>query len=343
MTNLIPNKPRYWLACHPDLSKPIGGVKQIHRLGEALNICEREATIIQGDHDFHPGWFKSSVKTTSLFEWSKRKDLSESSDIVILPETYLPNYINYPHKLPTIIFNQNGYYSFGLEKTTEAKKSPTEIIKLYENKRIIHVLCVSTHDRELLINGLGLKQDNVSLLINAIETNVFRPDRKKIKQIAFMPRKNPNDSLIVKSLINNQRQLSSWRMVPIDKFTQGQVANILQESLVFMSFGFPEGFGLPLAEAAACGCALIGYSGLGGREIIRLAEAKNTGWEVEFGDWNAFLSGLLSLEKMIHNNHNELQKSLMNVANTVRTSYSYQAMINSIRQALPRWESKLIK
>ena len=56
-----------------------------------------------------------------------------------------------------------------------------------------------------------------------------------------------------------------------------------------LAFGHPEGFGLPLAEAAACGCALIGYTGLGGREIFELGEPYNSVWIIEYGDWNQFI------------------------------------------------------
>ena len=52
----------YWLALHPDIQKPIGGAKQIHRLAEAITNNGRCATIIQSNPDFHPGWFNSDVQ-----------------------------------------------------------------------------------------------------------------------------------------------------------------------------------------------------------------------------------------------------------------------------------------
>ena len=82
---------RYWLALHPDVARPIGGVKQMHRLAEALARCGREATIIQESADFHPGWFSSQVETISLKNWVRRKDLSPASDLVVLPETFVLN------------------------------------------------------------------------------------------------------------------------------------------------------------------------------------------------------------------------------------------------------------
>ena len=53
---------RYWHS-HPDLKKPIGGVKQIHRLAESLLKIHHDAYIVQDDASFHPSWFRSEVKT----------------------------------------------------------------------------------------------------------------------------------------------------------------------------------------------------------------------------------------------------------------------------------------
>ena len=38
---------RYWLSLHPDIKRPIGGVKQMHRLAEAIQCCGHEAFLIQ--------------------------------------------------------------------------------------------------------------------------------------------------------------------------------------------------------------------------------------------------------------------------------------------------------
>ena len=59
--------------------------------------------------------------------------------------------------------------------------------------------------------------------------------------------------------------------------SEAAVADILRESQVFLSFGHPEGFGLPPAEALACGCLVIGYHGGGGREYFGPAGAYPAG------------------------------------------------------------------
>ena len=94
--------PRYWLALYPDVSRPIGGAKQVHRLAEALSACGRDATLIQQNADFHPGWFSSVVSTISLSDWRQRKDLSPKRDVLILPETFLPDLLRDAPDLPRI-------------------------------------------------------------------------------------------------------------------------------------------------------------------------------------------------------------------------------------------------
>ena len=66
-----------------------------------------------------------------------------------------------------------------------------------------------------------------------------------------------------------------------------EVASALQEALLFLSCGHPEGFGLPLAEAIACGCMVVGYHGLAGRDFA-LPHMK----VVEFGDLLGLLKGV---------------------------------------------------
>ena len=107
---------RYWLALHPDIRKPIGGAKQMHRFAEALMKCGRQATLIQGQADFHPGWFESQVNTIALAEWRQRVDLDQLNDVVVLPETFLPALPRFGKGLPKLIFIQNGAYCFGIHE-----------------------------------------------------------------------------------------------------------------------------------------------------------------------------------------------------------------------------------
>ena len=336
-----PSSRRYWLALHPDIRKPIGGAKQMHRLAEALTACGRQATVIQQQAAFHPGWFHSQVATIALADWHQRTDLSPRRDVVVLPETFLPALPRYAPALPKLLFNQNGAYSFGLQAGDGFPSDPAQVLQLYRHPDLAHVLCISRHDQQLLQQGFGLGPERVSRLVNAIETDAFRPAGPKGRQLAYMPRKNGRDAAIVAALLAQQPWFAGWRLQPIHGLPQAKVAKLLQRSLGFLAFGHPEGFGLPLAEAAACGCALIGYSGLGGRELLQLATEAGAGWEVAYGDWQGFVAGTQALLQRFERQPQALAQGLQSLSQRVRATYAPEAMLQSVAQALPRWEAQL--
>jgi len=101
-----------------------------------------------------------------------------------------------------------------------------------------------------------------------IDDNYFHYSHEKKKQIAYMPRRLQGDSQALINLLNLRDNLQGFSFVPIDHKTLPETAEIMKESLVFLSFSHREGFGLPPAEAMACGCILIGYSGNGGEEFF---------------------------------------------------------------------------
>ena len=331
------NTKRYWLALYPDLDRPIGGVKQMHRFAECLMRCGRQATIIQESADFHPGWFSSLVNTISLEQWVGLRDLSPERDLVVLPETFVHVFDKYAPSLPKLIFNQNGAYSFGLGQSS-LWPDPVSVLSLYKNFNLLHVLCVSEHDEKLLSEGFGLGSSRVSRLTNPIETSVFRPGRVKRRQIAYMPRKNIHDADVVSALLQAQPWWPGWVLRPINNCSQEEVALILQESLVFMAFGHPEGFGLPIAESLACGCAVLGYSGLGGRELMALGAEHGVALEVAYGDWQGFVEGVYALGLSLEKHPHQLKEALLRCSKAVRRRYSAQAFQDSVDAALVCWE-----
>ena len=336
--------PRYWLAVHPDLISPIGGVKQLHRLAEALMACGREVTLIQQSAQFHPGWFESKVNTIGLANFRSRTDLDSKRDVVILPETFLPDLLSYTPGIPKILFNQNGAYSFGsgLGKANRFPP-PQEVLKLYRHPELLHVLCVSEHDENLLIRGFGLNETRVSRLVNGIETDQFQPASRKHYQLALMPRKNSQDASVVIALLKAQNwwRDRGWRLAVIQNLPHAEVVKILGESLVFLSFGHPEGFGLPVAEALASACAVAGYSGLGGRELFTLAANHGIGVEVAYGDWLGFVDAVAAFNRSLSNQGEELAVALQKASDNVRQHYSAAAMKASVASAMARWEAQL--
>lgn len=333
--------PRYWFALHPDVTRPIGGVKQVHRLAEVLISLGREATLIQESASFHPGWFDSAVPAVAQQQLFAANTLDPRRDVVVLPETFLPHLPAYLPGIPKLIFNQNGSYTFNLGNRDRFLE-PAKVLRLYRHPDVRAVLCVSEHDRRLLAAGIAPAPERVHRVVNAIEPDRFRPAGAKARRIAFMPRKNGGrDAAVVQALLRTQPWAAGWRFAPIEGLPQAEVARILQGSLAFLAFSVREGFGLPLAEAAACGCQLIGYSGLGGAEVFDLLTPHGTAHPVREGDWLGFIAGLEQLHQRLERDGQAHLQALLQASKAVRRQYGPEAMRASVADALPRWEAQL--
>ena len=166
------------------------------------------------------------------------------------------------------------------------------------------------------------------------------PSRKK-RQIAFMTRKNKSDARIVSSLIESQSWFNNWRLAPIDNLPQDQVAEIMRQSFLFFSFGHPEGFGLPVAESSACGCAVIGYTGNGAREIFDNFHDKHTAAIVSLNDWSGFLNAARLFIHNFESDPTNCANRLLSVSRNIQDFYSDDRMKASVVEALTNWSQSL--
>lgn len=323
---------RFWILVFPDISKPIGGVKQLHRICEIILSLGFECHLVQEDRSFHPSWFDSNVKTVSRKDWLIQGDLNSESDIIIIPETFLPAIDTIYPTIKKIIFNQNSSYTFGLPgQNFDVKKT----VSYYRHPDILQVWCISRYDYQFLVNTLCVSSIALYRIINALtSSDALSHSLPKKQQICFMPRKNSRDAEVVTSLLARQEVLDTWNIIPVNNCSHAEVINIFEKSLIYLSFGHPEGFGLPVAEAMACGCAVVGYSGLGGRELFRSNTSLYVNSEVEYGDWSGFAQGVLSTISNLKTNPDSFLTQLAFHAKAIKSIYSTSNMKDSIINAL---------
>jgi hypothetical protein len=171
-----------------------------------------------------------------------------------------------------VIFNQCAYFTF---KDIEYSK---EYVLPYLRSDVVATICVSQDSYDYLKYVFpGIPLHRVRLSANRADF-YYHPEKKR--QIAFMADRSKEDANQIFNILKARGAMEGFQLVPIKDKTEKQVAQILRESLLFLSFGKAEGFSLPPIEAMLCGCIVVGYHGRAGLEYLH----PSFSYPVEIGD-----------------------------------------------------------
>lgn len=155
---------------------------------------------------------------------------------------------------------------------------------LYTHKNLLCVLCNSRFGfSHLQLRFPSLKVFYIPQSINA---HFFSPPKHKEKILAFMSRKREDDLKQVLQNLHANGHLMGWEIIDIEGVGPEEVAGVMKKSKIFLSSASREGFGLPAAEAMACGCIVVGYHGIGGKEYFNA----KIGFPIEENDLIDFLT-----------------------------------------------------
>ena len=321
--------------CLPDVERAIGGVKQLYRHAEIIQELGHKSFVITENEGFRPGWFESKADTKCIGEVINNEKICLDNTILVMPETYAgANQSNLygwdVRNFKKVIFNQNAYY------TTRGQTMDT-VDKFYNDNNVLHVLAISEDTYEYLNTIMGIGDENMTRIINSIE-DYFKPSHKKEKIIHWMPRKNSEESIeVIKTLSKiNIINGNKWRGEGLDNMEHVKIAERLNSSSIFLSFGSPEGFGLPVAEAMAAGNWVIGYTGMGARELFRYGAST----EVEFGDWGRFGRCISKIIEKYELNERETELRIKRQSKAIKNLYSKREEEKSIEYAWDRIVNK---
>ena len=325
-------KLRFWFLLQQDVDRPIGGVKQIYTVASIISELGYSVTIVQGTSNFRPSWFsttRSNFLTIGNNDFSPQS-LDSSTDVVVIPETFLPLLPKLQH-LRVVIFNQNMHYLFGEKLDFD----PSFVFKAYASPNIVAVLTVSSSDHSFAIDALPIPSTKIHRIFNAIEDDLFSFSASSSKTIAYMPRKNQDHAMVLLNLLKAQPWFndSGWSFSQIHNKSLSDVSSILRNSSIFLSFGYPEGFGLPLAEAIVSGCYVVGYDGIGGSEISEICRPYGVFSSIPYRDFHSFL---ICIKKAMFEFHSspQLPARLQAASLLVSSRYSSSAMRQSIMSFL---------
>jgi glycosyltransferase involved in cell wall biosynthesis len=264
-------QPRIFVLC-PDHNTPFGGVRKLYRQVDVLNQNGFQAWIWHQKPGFRCTWFAhdTPVVDGALPPYS-------ISDYLVLPEVYGPLGAEHFPGVRKVVFNQGAYQTFfGYSPEPHDLRSP------YTSPELVAVLVGSEDNRQYLQHVFPHLR--LLRIHHGIDPSLFRFQSQKKNHIAFMPRKKPEDAVQVLNILKFRGLLQGFDQVAIVDRSQAEVARILEESLIFLSFCYQEGFPLPPCEAMLCGCIVIGYHGWGGREYFK----PEFSYPIEVGDVQSF-------------------------------------------------------
>lgn len=183
-----------------------------------------------------------------------------TKDIVIVSEEFIwvANDLLAPRGIPYIIINQGIFASFFSYNPYELHK------KTYDNA--IAVLSNSQHTTTGIKKIFNTSNEKIHNFRIGIDNSLYYPEPKE-KMVSYLSYKNGNFARFIDVYFRGK--YSDWNLVRIDGLSREETASIFRKSKLFLSFGGPEGFGMPPLEAAFCGCKIIGFDGYAGAEFFK--------------------------------------------------------------------------
>src|SRR6266478_6645803 len=123
----------------PDLGHVLGGVKQIYRHVDVLNVAGWDAWVVHRKKGFKITWFEHETRV--MYE---PVAMRKSVDVAVYPEIWGPNIDVWGKNIRKVILNQNCYYTssdFDLKGRPELT---------YLNPKVIATIVVSEDSKRYL-------------------------------------------------------------------------------------------------------------------------------------------------------------------------------------------------
>ncbi|WP_146163966.1 glycosyltransferase family 4 protein [Pseudosporangium ferrugineum] len=242
----------------PDLDLPVGGIRVIYRHVDALNALGLRARVLHGNRGFRSTWFAHDTAVTYASDVALTAD-----DVLVVPEWYGPTLDRLPATVPLVVFNQRAYDTFDF--VPYPGTGPGAPYAGFPNLRAL--LTVSRDNAELL--AYAFPDLPVHRVRNVVDAEMFRPGPEvPARRICFTTTRRERERDQLLHILRSRGVLDGWDVVAISGRSEAEVAAIMRDSAVFLSFSDREGFGLPPAEAMASGSYVVGYPGLAGREFF---------------------------------------------------------------------------
>lgn len=340
----------------PDCGRPVGGVKVILNFVNLLHRAGYRVAPLYGSatHTYPytscdvPAFYHTALSyiPQQWISWRQKaiatlKSLPQNwgagavniplqkmpGDVFVIPEYAYPEFSELFLDHPRILLAQD-VFGFSRAFVRDAKR------KAMVCNTFDAVITTSNASQQAVATIGGLESYNIPLHVATAESG-FCQDKKL--QIAYMPRKRPEDMDIVLTALQQRPALAGIPVVKIQSMTDAEVARIMRESLIFLSFSSQEGFGLPPAEAMHAGCITIGYTGVGGDEFF----TPRTGFPIADSDVVNFVKTVEQVVTRYQNDPNSLDELRRRASQHIGTTYNFDTMHHALLESWQEIDARL--
>ena len=233
-----------------------GGMRQSYRQVEILRQLGREA---YATHYYDGFRYRGSPSTIPVMDISKVK--LDESDAFVLPEVTggIPRVPGLEQAIRVI--NVQGAFLL-----VKGMRADVDILRwFYQDFASFHI----TNSQLGLDTLRWLFPEKPSRrYFYSFDKPPFLYGGDKKRQFCYMPRKRMTEQVETAAFLRLLGDRVSWQGVKIENMTEEQAAEVMRQSVLFLSYSEKEGMPMPPCEAMSCGCVVVGYHGIGGKEYF---------------------------------------------------------------------------
>lgn len=296
-----------------DDNKPSGGAKQAYRHIDVLNQLGIDACFVHPTKGFRYDWFENKTRIAHI------DDVELTADDFLIYGELVPEVprVKGWDRCGKVVLCQNDYNALAGFRL--------DLMNIRWNFRESNaILCPS--DNAVTNMKFMFPSSRVMRFRYSFDRQPWEFNANKDKLVAVMPRKRATqvDALVAVTAL--KWMPPGWNLGRIDGISERDVANALKRSGLFLSMSEREGFGMPPAEAMACGCIVVGYTGYGGDEFM----VPGVTFPVADGDYLGMTRAMMGVFKMSEDERLEMGHK---ASVFIRSTYSSKAEVESIETA----------
>lgn len=238
----------------PDFPQPSGGVKTLYRHVQRLQELGFDAWLVHQKRPFRTDWHGFDVPVL----WLSDRPRFTPADVLVFPEVMRP------------LMEQTAQFS-GERFVIALSWSPTYWNlppgRTWRSFGIERVLTKSPLIQKYIHWSMGLEATLISEFVDPARY-YHQPEQKRSK-VCYLTRKDRSAAWLHGILQAKGPPFTEYEWQPLREMSEDEYARHLREASVYVTTNTQEGMNTSVLEAMACGCLVVGYSGIGGAVYMR--------------------------------------------------------------------------